>query len=286
MKKDFMINGFAALYSKLGGNYWRGRYWVDKKARKLVGRNIKFKDIHKGQRCFVLGNAPSLREIDFDLLKKEYVFTVNSVMLMDGYDKLNINYHFWMDPVNFNITSDGVEVDISQMVKNMSEIGRQKDIECFVPYFAYDFVTDNNLDLSLNINYIYAGKPLKANSKTVVLNKMTYGVNLTIQYAIMTAIYMGFSEIYLIGVEETAIIGLLQDGYVKHAYSKEDAAHVKVNKKWVEETVTGYAKAFIEYRLLMELCLRNGILLRNCTPNSLVESIPYIDFNELKGISN
>ena len=52
-------------------------------------KNRKFNNCHKGRKCYVLGNAPSLNKIDFEKLEKEYVFTVNEnytsyKWLMDG----------------------------------------------------------------------------------------------------------------------------------------------------------------------------------------------------------
>lgn len=277
MKKEFLINNFAALCSKLGGNYWAARYTVDSTARKLVSRNKKFKDIHQGKKCFILGNAPSLQEVDFSLLTKEYVFTVNSAMLLDNYEALEVNYHLWMDPVTFNIVPDGVENNIPQLCEYMAKMGKDKGIECFVPFFGRDFILENHLDSVMNINYIYASKKFGGNSGPVKLDRGTFCINLTVHYAILVAVYMGFSEIYLIGVEETGLIGLLQDGVMKHAYTKEEATKVTGEKRRIEESLEGYAKAFMQYRNLMEYCTKNNIILKNCTPKSLIESIPHVD---------
>ena len=51
----------------------------NKEIRALVGSNAEFKDIHKGQRCFIVGNGPSLNDEDLSLLENEYVFTVNKI---------------------------------------------------------------------------------------------------------------------------------------------------------------------------------------------------------------
>ena len=45
----------------------------------------KFHNIHKGERCFIVGTGPSLRMEDVDMLKGEYTFAVNSCLTM--YDK-------------------------------------------------------------------------------------------------------------------------------------------------------------------------------------------------------
>ena len=45
--------------------------------RKVAG----LKDIHKGQRCFIVGNGPSLKIEDLDLLKDEITFACNKIFL-------------------------------------------------------------------------------------------------------------------------------------------------------------------------------------------------------------
>ena len=49
--------------------------------RANVGELQKLKDKFKGERCFIIGNGPSLNKIDLDLLKNEYTFGVNSIFL-------------------------------------------------------------------------------------------------------------------------------------------------------------------------------------------------------------
>jgi len=43
----------------------------------------QFKDKHKGERCFILGNGPSLNDVDFELLKDEVVFGTNGIFYND-----------------------------------------------------------------------------------------------------------------------------------------------------------------------------------------------------------
>jgi len=52
-------------------------------AKKNRNKLKLFKDIHKGKRCFIVANGPSLKKIDFDLLKKEFSFGMNRIYLME-----------------------------------------------------------------------------------------------------------------------------------------------------------------------------------------------------------
>ena len=43
------------------------------------------KDIHRGERCFIIGNGPSLRKMDVSKLQGEYTFGMNRIYL--AFDK-------------------------------------------------------------------------------------------------------------------------------------------------------------------------------------------------------
>jgi len=40
---------------------------------------IRFKDIHRGERCFIIGTGPSLNQTNLSLLKDEITFGVNTL---------------------------------------------------------------------------------------------------------------------------------------------------------------------------------------------------------------
>jgi len=49
--------------------------------RKSISRLRGLRDIHEGKRCFVIGNGPSLNDMDLSPLKNEYTFGMNRVYL-------------------------------------------------------------------------------------------------------------------------------------------------------------------------------------------------------------
>ena len=46
-----------------------------------IHRLRKYKDIHRGERCFIIGNGPSLKQLDLTLLKNEYTFGMNRIYM-------------------------------------------------------------------------------------------------------------------------------------------------------------------------------------------------------------
>ena len=50
--------------------------------RESIRRLAALKDTHKGQRAFIIGNGPSLKQTDLTKLKNEFTFGMNRIYLM------------------------------------------------------------------------------------------------------------------------------------------------------------------------------------------------------------
>ncbi len=190
-------------------------------------RNIEFKDKHYGQRCFILGNGPSLSEIDLSKLEKEIVFTANFFNKVDGYEKVHTNYHFWIDGALFNQRED-VKCNMDEVMDCYRQISKGNPT-CFVPFNAADFIKEHRLYDILDIHYLRIKKPLDEYSKEGFKQEeldIAFEIPAwrnVVQYAIEVAIYMGFKEIYLLGCDGTCIMPILdymleQDISPMHAY--------------------------------------------------------------------
>jgi len=53
----------------------------------------KFKDIHKGERCFIIGTGPSLNKTNLSLIRDEIIFGVNT--LYTGLEKFKIKCKYY-----------------------------------------------------------------------------------------------------------------------------------------------------------------------------------------------
>ncbi|MCI0854684.1 MAG: hypothetical protein J4N91_09695, partial [Chloroflexi bacterium] len=43
---------------------------------------MAYRDRHRGERCFVIGNGPSLKQTDLSLLKEEFTFGMNRIYMI------------------------------------------------------------------------------------------------------------------------------------------------------------------------------------------------------------
>ena len=67
------------------------------KKHKILRDNRKFKDIHKGKRCFIFGSGPSIQKLNFKMFANEYIFTVNQFPRFENFEDLKTNYHLFSD---------------------------------------------------------------------------------------------------------------------------------------------------------------------------------------------
>ncbi len=220
MKKlDFKI-GRAALLRRYGST---------------IKANEKFRDRHAGQRCFVIGNGPSLKYQDLSPLAGEITMATNSFHLHPIISKAwQPSYYFLSDPAYFESA-------------NLSEYPQLTDkidsAPFFVPHYASDFLNANKV-LPRERTYFVAvwGGPEKENWRHQPnLAEVIPGAQTVVQLAIMAAIYMGCSPIYLLGVDHD---WLSHGGEHLNFYSETDAASQPAG------SVAGW-----EYRPLMESVL-------------------------------
>ncbi len=138
-----------------------------------------YKDRCKGEKCFILGNGPSLNETDLSQLKGCITFGLNKIYLIFDKQEIDITYH-----VSVN------SIVIEQSWKEFAKLG----CPSFLSYLqARKCVVDNK-----NFNYLYYGLPF------TFREDITWPLHEghTVTYvAMQIAYYMGFKEVYLVGVD-------------------------------------------------------------------------------------
>ncbi len=145
----------------------------------------KFKNKHKGERCFIIGTGPSLRMTDLDKLaeKNEICFGSNKIYL--AYEKTNWRPDYYM-VCDFNVFRSCYDV-----IKTIEDS----------TVFIEDFY--NILDME-RISGSYLFRSIHQKSKFKFSRDVVRGIysGLTVTYnMIQMAVYMGFTEIYLLGVD-------------------------------------------------------------------------------------
>lgn len=187
---------------------WRSRAWSKHCEEKftltqlyreygnLTARNRIFRDCHKGRRCFVIGNGPSLATQDLSFLSNEITLVTNSFYLHPVIsDRWQPTYYFLSDPAYFDSSIDpSVFKEITDQIRSTT---------FFVPHFAKDLVLDKGVLPAEQTYFVVTwgefdeGKPPVEPDLTTSIP----GMQTVVQFAILVAMYMGCSQIYLLGLD-------------------------------------------------------------------------------------
>jgi hypothetical protein len=147
--------------------------------RESVRRLAAFQDIHKGQRCFIIGNGPSLRQTDLSKLNGEYTFGVNRIYLM--FPELGFGTTYFLT-VN------------SLVIEQCAEEIRALTIPKFLSWRSHPLIKPTEDMMFLHTTYT---GPKFAQD---VRGRVWEGATVT-YVALQLAYYMGFKEVILIGVD-------------------------------------------------------------------------------------
>lgn len=140
-------------------------------------------DKHKGRRCFILGNGPSLRKTNIDLLTNEITIASNGIFLLFG--------EYSYRPTYYTIEDRVVAEDRAEQINSM------KDSMKLVPYdLAYCIKNDS---MTQYINFIRRYHPFPKFSEKFA--EVSYWGGTVTFLNIQLAYFLGCTEIYLIGVD-------------------------------------------------------------------------------------
>ena len=266
---------------------------MDNQLEVMLSQNKRFKNTHLGESCFILGNGPSLKNVDLSLLADEFVFTVNNFAFIDGFEKAKTNVHLWMDMAFFNARND-VKLEKEKLISSYAKISTQNPI-CFVDIKGFSFIRQNKLDEILQINYLYQGiNHITSNNPLHIdISKPITGFYNVVQYAIVIAIFMGFKRIYLLGCDSTGIIETVNfalglSSIDAHAYV--ESSEISKRNKQIMDNVGmtnvffGHYCIFLGYDKLYYVCKNLlNIELINCSSQTLITSIPRKNLSDILG---
>lgn len=242
---------------------------VRKKDVENLNKWAQLKDKYKGKRIFIMGNGPSLNKTPLYLLRDDYTMCFNRVNLL--FERVN-----WK-PELYAVVDDLVIKD------NYEEINRE-----VLPKVKYAFFPDihpSNIDVTdyishaPNVHWFISDKPeFRADLPNLGHNKTVVNAGLQI------AAYLGFSEIYLIGVD--ADFG---DQKVKKITSRDweaseddpnhfDPRYFQKGRKYHNPTVSEMVEQFAIGKAFFD---KLGVAIFNAGIGGKLDVFPRVDFSSL-----
>lgn len=202
----------------------------------------KYRNIHKGERCFIIGTGPSLTVDDLELLKDEYTFASNRIF--EIYPRTQWRPTYYMNQ------------DFKLIEKFADEICALDARAIFLPVdVRADYMPQPIRDQLATIPqlqlFVLRAKefyPGDADFSEKLHHYMGQGFTVTYG-AIQMARYMGFSEVYLLGIDHNYSISQDEHGNlvvnqgVKDYFQGSTASNTGINLPRVVETTRAYMTA-------------------------------------------
>lgn len=235
----------------------------------------KFKDTYKGKRCFVIATGPSLTIEDVNKLKDEMTFTMNSgyKLIASGF---NPSYYFITDGNGYrNIKHDLDNYDLPPVFYN------EKDIKWENRHAAIPLPVKVSIVLS---RWQWHKLPYFLNRKIMsddISKSVTMG-DTVVTIILQACIYMGFSEIYLLGTDCSF------HGKQKHSsmlrYDNEDKIYKNANnpKNVMQPTPDELFLRYMEdYREIKKFARKKGVKIFNATRGGMLEIFPRVNLDDI-----
>ena len=239
-------------------------YLVKKYNDKFIKQSFpeltKLKNRHNGQRCFIVGNGPSLNVDDLEKIKNEISFGTHRIYDIFDTTTWKPTYYCAQDYV---------------LIKKSA-----KDIDKKIDFIKYIGMTVSAIYPKMN-NAIYLNMisedfyPDLPNFSEDISKCFYEGYTVTYM-CLQIAVYMGFNEIYLLGVDHNYSVNLKADGTIEHNnvqdhFSSDD----------IIENLPQLDKSTLAYQAAKEFGDQHGIKIYNATRGGKLEIFERVDFDSL-----
>ncbi len=230
-----------------------------------------FHNKYKGKRCFLIGNGPSLRLADLNMLKDEICFGCN--MIYKVFERTD-----WRP--TFLCASDRVVAQAAA-----EQLQSHPESTLWVSRTAYDLMKYKG------DNLIYVSN-LRKETYYVHGNMTEYyvpSIATVMTFMIELAMYMGFSEIYLLGVDFT--IGRGKNDHFMNSYRDKEMTnleHKKMRNLFKGENIGVHeaqirfeGRALFAYEQLEAYAKKHGYHVYNATRGGMLEVFERANLDEV-----
>lgn len=231
-----------------------------------------FASLHKGERCFIIGNGPSLNKIELNRLKDECTFGVNSIFLKSNE----------VIPSYYVVEDYHVAHDNSEAISNFN--GPVK----FIPrnYKHWIKSDKNTLYYNMNTGYYQEFSPhYKIPRFSVDFSKRAYCGQSVTMICLQLAYYMGFQTVYLIGMDFNYVIpqsAKLEPGGVILSTEDDpnhfDSSYFGKGKRWHDPHLDRVGRT---YHFIKGVYEADGRKIINATVGGKLEIFERKKFDEL-----
>jgi hypothetical protein len=220
----------------------------------------KLENIHQGQRCFIIGNGPSLNKMDLKPLKNEFTFGLNRIYLLFPKIGFSTTYYVAVNKLVIQQCAEDIEkLNIPKFINWYSRKWIKFTDDMIMIKDPYDFSLGFSKDPS---DIIWEGA--------------------TVTYAAMQlAYYLGFKQVILIGVDHNFVTKgephkeIVSTGPDQNHF---DSAYFGKGFRWQLPDLVTSEKA---YKLAKKNFIEDNREIFDATVDGHLDIFPKVNFHDL-----
>ena len=228
-------------------------------------RNKELQNLHKGKRCFIIGNGPSIKNQDLTMLKGEITFFANMFYKHPQINLIQPTYYAIIDPkLQKRIWPLNM---IDEILETCPGVKLFLNAKASVDENIYSYTK------KADIYWLYINQHLcMGYTGNFDITKGIAADNV-IKVCMAIAFYMGFKDIYLLGMDLNGLfLDLLnKESHFSHSYTEEIFTY---DMEAAENDLWQTAHAFRAWRALAEYSKRAGYNVVNLTQGGLLNCFP------------
>lgn len=149
--------------------------------RASISRLAAYKDKHKGQRCVIIGNGPSLKHTDVSKIRDEFTFGMNRIYLA---------FPEWGFRTSYFVSINDL------VIEQCAEEIRALPMPKFLSWHSHPHIQPTDDTMFLHTTYYHPAFTRDVRRRVWEGATVTY-------VAMQLAFYMGFEQVVLIGVDHS-----------------------------------------------------------------------------------
>jgi hypothetical protein len=221
---------------------------------------FKLKNIHEGETCFIIGLGPSLKADDLSLLHQNHIisFSVNNIAKIYKETEWRPEYYVMTDKNAF-------------LDPNLAHPEQRCKKNAFLSEEQEEFWKNNFSEKNIRFHWRYNLPDMEEELFSDNVAKVCGNGGTCIYMCLQIAVYMGFKNIYLLGIDLTDMSqGVKQSPTYKHFYQEEELT----GRLWLDLILKGYKSA-------RKYADTHHVHIYNATRGGYLEIFDRVDFDSL-----
>ncbi len=222
----------------------------------------KLKNLHLGKRCFIVANGPSLARMDLDLLQAEITFGLNRIYLMFEKTRFRPTYYIAVN-----------ELVLEQFAPDIKKLAMAK----FINWNCRSLF--NSMDPS--IHFIKSRLVIRDFFGTDPRKPLVVGGTVT-YVALQLAFFMGFQQVYLIGLDHHYVDkGIPNKTVIQNHSQDESHFHPEYFPKGIKWQLPDLLRSELDYQIALNYYEKHGREILDATEEGRCQIFPKVDYSSL-----